>query len=403
VLRAVTQRVALPSDVLAVRGEEVVRAVPLVASANHAAHTSSGSLVVNWIMTPPPPGSGGHTTLLRLVAYLERAGHVCRLYLYDRYDGDIRGHEKTLRGYWPHIRAEVADPLRGMKPADAVVATSWSTAYIAAAPGVPGRRFYLVQDFEPLFYPAGAESLLAENTYRLGFHGITAGAWLAEKLTAEYGMRCDHFEFGADTDVYRLVTGAERGAGADPTQPRDGVIFYAKPSTPRRAYALGLLALTEFAQRHPETPIHLFGENIGALPFDAFRHGVITPAGLNALYNRCIAGLCLSVTNLSLIPFELLASGCIPVVNDARHNRMLLDSPHVRYVRPTPSELAAALSDLVTGADGLTAAARAEAAAASVANLPWDTAGATVERVLLRELREATPAVSAAVAPSASA
>ena len=38
-----------------------------------------------------------------------------------------------------------------------------------------GARFYLVQDFEPSFYAAGSEALMAEATYRFGFHGVTAG------------------------------------------------------------------------------------------------------------------------------------------------------------------------------------------------------------------------------------
>ncbi len=423
-LRAASRRLDDPSSTLPVRAQEVLRAGPLTPMPSRAEHSASlrspgasastlagasapeprasepsaaaaagtgrpvvpavargdAPLVVNWVMTPPPPGSGGHTTLLRLVEHLERSGHTCRLYFYDRYAGDIRTHTEVFRGYWPQIRAEVADATGPMQPCDAVFATSWQSAYVVADPRTPGRRFYCVQDFEPLFYPAGSESLLAENTFRFGFHGITAGRWLAEKLTVEYGMPCDYFEFGADTDAYRVDAGAERPV-------RDGVVFYAKPSTPRRAYSLGLLALEEFHRRHPDVPIHLFGENVGALPFPAQRHGVITPSELNALYNRCLAGLCLSVTNISLIPFELLAAGCIPVVNDARHNRLVLDSPYVRYVQPTPGELAAALSDVVSATPPGQREERARAAAAGVADLPWDAAGAAVERVLLRELR----------------
>ncbi len=405
-LRAASRRVDEPSSVLPVRAQEVLRAgalkpmpvgsqVPAAASAAAALPTITGTdlpevvpasrgdrpLVVNWVMTPPPPGSGGHTTLLRLVEHLERSGHTCRLYFYDRYAGDMRSHTERFRGYWPQIRAEVADATGTMEPCDAVFATSWQSAYVVADPRTPGRWFYCVQDFEPLFYPAGSESVLAENTFRFGFHGITAGRWLAEKLTADYGMPCDYFEFGADTDVYRVEPVTGRPV-------RDGVVFYAKPSTPRRAYALGLLALQDFNTRHPDVPIHLFGEDVGALPFPAECHGVITPAELNALYNRCLAGLCLSVTNLSLIPFELLAAGCIPVINDARHNRLVLDNPYVRYVQPAPGELAAALSDVVTATPSTQRDERAAAAAASVADLPWDAAGAAVERVLLRELRD---------------
>ena len=49
----------------------------------------------------------------------------------------------------------------------------------------------------------------------------------------------------------------------------------------------------------------------------------------------------LSATNVSLVPHEMLAAGCIPVVNDAEHNRMVLDNAHVAYAPATPFELAA--------------------------------------------------------------
>jgi hypothetical protein len=35
-------------------------------------------------------------------------------------------------------------------------------------------------------------------------------------------------------------------------------------------------------------------------------------------------GLVLSATNMSLVPYEMLAACCIPVVNDAEHNRCVL-------------------------------------------------------------------------------
>ncbi len=76
-------------------------------------------------------------------------------------------------------------------------------------------------------------------------------------------------------------------------------------------------------------------------------HGLCTPDELNAIYNRCFAGLSLSLTNVSLVPHEMLSAGCIPVVNDAQHNRVVLDNDHVVYAPPSPAALAAALSDVV--------------------------------------------------------
>ena len=77
----------------------------------------------------------------------------------------------------------------------------------------------------------------------------------------------------------------------------------------------------------------------------------------------------------------MLAAGCIPVVNDAEHNRVVLDNEHVVYAHPTPFELAAALSELVGRAPAVRAGA-ARAAAASVSGTSWDDAGRQVERIV---------------------
>ena len=329
-------------------------------------------LTVAWVCAPPGAGSGGHTTMFRLLSALEQAGHRCILYLDDRHGWSLDQHRETIRTWWPYVNAEVRDAADGIEDAHAIFATAWETAYVVLASPARGRRFYLVQDFEPSFYPAGSEALLAEATYRFGFHGVTAGRWLAEVLPRDYGMQADHFDFGRDLD-YSL----DRSADAE----RTGVCFYARPETPRRAFELGAVTLDLFAARHPEVDIHLFGRTVRRLPFPATQHGLLTPAQLNNLYNRCVAGLVLSATNVSLVPHEMLASGCIPVVNDARHNRVVLDNPEVAYAPGTPFDLAGALSTLVSRAPTERAVA-ARAAAASVQGTAWADSGAEVERIV---------------------
>jgi glycosyltransferase involved in cell wall biosynthesis len=337
-------------------------------------------LTVALVCAPPSKGSGGHTTMFRMISALEQAGHVCVVYLDDRHGWELEQHRATIRGWWPWVRADVRDAAAGIEHAHAIFATSWDTAYKVLASPARGARFYFVQDFEPWFHPAGSEALLAEATYRFGFHGVTAGRWLAETLRRDYGMPADHFDFGRDA-----------GYALDRNAARTGVCFYSRPETPRRAFELGLVTLDLFAARHPEVEIHLYGRAVKRPPFAAVDHGLLTPAGLNDLYNRCVAGLVLSATNVSLVPHEMLAAGCIPVVNDAEHNRVVLDNPEVVYAPATPFELADALSALVERRAGERAAA-AEAAAASVRDASWDQAGRTVERIV-REVVHAASGV----------
>ncbi len=328
-------------------------------------------LSVAWVCVPPGEGAGGFTTLFRLVASLELAGHRCTVYLHDRHGWSLDQHRRTMRAWWPWLQAEIRSAAGGIEDAHAIFATSWETAYPVLTSPARGARLYLVQDFEPWFYAAGSEALLAEATYRFGFHGVTAGRWLAELLEREYGMATDSFDFGCDLERYGLENETERA----------GVCFYSRPSTTRRAFELGVAALDIFAERHPEVDIHLYGGRTPRLPFAAIDHGVLTPTGLNRLYNRCMAGLALSATNVSLVPLEMLAAGCIPVVNDGAQNRIVLDNPEVVYAPATPFDLANALSALVSRPAGERRAA-ARAAAASVTAMSWDDAGAAVERVV---------------------
>jgi glycosyltransferase involved in cell wall biosynthesis len=376
-------RLPLPSvyDQLAIDREDLLRVAELAGEGRPAPgplrERPTAPLTVSWVCFAPTAGSGGHTTLFRMVSALERAGHRCILYLRNDHGWSIDSHRRTIRTWWPDVKAEVRDLADGIEDADAIVATAWQTAYSVLGSPAKGTRFYFVQDFEPLFYPAGSEALLAEATFRFGFHHITAGAWLAERLRAEYGVPADHFEFGCDLDRYHLARGPEADSA------RTGVCYYCRPSTPRRAHEMAVMALDLFAARHPEVDIHVFGEPIKGLPFRTVEHGIVTPSGLNDIYNRCVAGLALSATNASLVPHEMLAAGCLPIVNDADHNRIVLDNPHVVYAPSTPFGLASALSCAIER-PGTERASLAARAAESVRSRSWDEAGAAVEAVICR-------------------
>lgn len=332
------------------------------------------NLRLSWVMFPPRAGSGGHTTLFRMINYLEQQGYRNTVYFHDGLGGDHLHYSNIVRTYF-HFAGRIRSIRDGFEDAHALIATSWPTAYSVFTADCAGKRFYFVQDFEPDFYPAGAERILAENTYRMDFHAITAGRWLTEKLRRDYDMRSDSFDFGCDTARYRSTNNAKRS----------GVAFYGRADTARRGYELGVLVLDLIARQRPDLDLHIYGSTSARpLPFRHIQHGVVSPERLNAIYNQCFAGLSLSFTNVSLVPYEMLASGCIPVVNDARHNRVVLDNPFIRYAEATPHALADAILGLASRTDF---AAHSDAAARSVAVASWDDAGAALDGILRRTLR----------------
>lgn len=329
---------------------------------------NDGPLNVAWVMSPPGRNSGGHQNIFRFIEVLEKQGHRTRVYLHSTEDPTTPEQATALvhaSSSYPDTTATIERyPAEGVPTdVDVLVATGWETAYRSYRDRSNARRMYFVQDFEPLFYPTGSEAVLAENTYRFGFIGITAGGWLATKLRDEYGMRTASYEFGADKRHYSLVN----------RDRRDGVFFYARPETPRRGFELGTMALDLFARERPDGPIILAGQDLRSLrlPFAYEQAGLMSVGELNALYNRCAAGLVLSLTNMSLLPLELLASGVVPVVNDAPNNRMVSDNPYIAYCEPMPRALADRLIEIVDRPDQ---AQHAAFAAASVGEATWDTA-----------------------------
>lgn len=311
-------------------------------------------LRIAWISTPPGLGSGGHTTMFRMVEALERAGHSCTVLLYDPYDGDSASRAALVRQGWPDVRAEVRSVRAGIAGYDAVIATSWQTAHaLAQHQQLPTRRLYFVQDYEPWFYPRGSEYALAKETFGFGFRHIALGEMVAACLRTEAGATCDVVPFGCDSTTYHLP--------ASP-RPRAGVVFYAKPGTSRRGYLLSRMALQLFHERYPEEPIHAYGQDSpGQLSFPVTWHGRLTPPDLNDLYGSAVAGLAMSFTNVSLIAEEMLAAGCVPVINDDPLVRADLDNAEVLWTRPTPQALADALCRAVDAPDVEERATRAAA------------------------------------------
>lgn len=338
---------------------------------------------IAWIMSPPGKESGGHQNLFRFIKFAEEAGHRCDVYLYHA--GEVAVDLQVVRDMldaseaYPHLEGDIRvwDRAAGVADGtDAIFATGWETAYPAFLDRSRARRFYFVQDYEPLFYPLGSEALLAENTYRFGYHAITAGGWLAHKLSTEFGMKTDSFDFSVDRSLYRFEN----------TGRRNEIFFYARPVTPRRAFEFGLVALEDFARMRPDVTINLAGWDVSNwdIPFEYTNLSSLQLSELNAVYNRCAAGLVLSLSNMSLLPLELLASGVVPVVNDGPNNRMVSDNPFIEYVPASPVAIARTLAEVIDRPD---APEHARRISESVAGTTWADSGAAFVTAFERAMR----------------
>lgn len=296
-----------------------------------------------WFIPDFNVGSGGHLNIFRTIWHLEQMGYESNIaVIQPSVHLDAESAKKDINEHFFPLRAKVFLGEAGLPNCEFVVATSWHTTYSVRSIVNDVKKIYFVQDYEPWFYPVGSEFTLANNTYHFDFFGITAGNWLASKLAKEYGMRTHPVRFGVELDRYRRLPRRE------PEIRR--VFFYARPPTSRRAFELGLLVLNEVSRRLPSTEFVLAGWDCSAyeIPFPHLNAGTVSMDELPDLFSQCDVALVLSLTNLSLMPLELMACGCPVVSNRGENVEWLLNDDVAILTEPTPEALASAICGLLT-------------------------------------------------------
>jgi glycosyltransferase involved in cell wall biosynthesis len=239
-------------------------------------------------------------------------------------------------------------------------------------------RAYLINDHEPEFYPASVESFWAEQTYKLGLYGICASPWLRDLYVGHYGGAAGYFELGVDHNVYRPRPIDRR---------TDTVMFYCRPPTGRRAFALGRMALRELKDRRPDLRVVTYGARDPVrMSFEYEHGGVASPTQLSWLYSQSTVGLCMSMTNYSLIPQEMLACGlpCVELRHPSTEGVFGLDGP-VSLAPFRPTAIADALDALLS--DEELWQRRSAAGLKFVADKSWENVAEIVERELREALR----------------
>jgi glycosyltransferase involved in cell wall biosynthesis len=356
---------------------------------NHPASRSApseGPLKINWLIPcVGGKGSGGLMTLFRTIFQLEAWGHEHRVYVVGKTTNSGEFETELARKYYFPIRSRIEIFTGQVADSDALIATNWDTAYTARSLGNTARKFYFVQDLEYLFYPEGSFAEFARETYRWGFHGITIGNWIAQVLQSQFGMECCPFGFSYDREIYSAV-----GDRRFPDSKRR-VLFYARPSSERRGFELGLLALSLVAKQMPDVEFVLVGFSPTSmrLPFPALVPGILNPSELAAVYRSCTVALVLSHTNLSLLPLELMACGCPVVSNTGPNVEWLLKEDTTQLAAPTPQGLADAL--MLTLQDDHLRARKAAAGRIFAEGTDWTASIRTIESELYRALNISVP------------
>ncbi len=291
---------------------------------------------IAWIIPHPIKGSGGIRTMIQNANFLAEQGFLCDIYVEEDYMNDSNTVKKRIIDYYGKCSCNVYVGIAMREEYDLVFATySILTAdYVYYMKNVR-HKAYFIQDFEPWFEPMGGLYLEMERTYHYGLQGISIGKWLTYKISHEYGSPMTFFPFCADLSVYKKLKDVKK---------EKAICFIYQPEKARRCSKLGIQALLLVKHLRPDVKIYLYGSDIEAsFDFEVENLHIIPIEECNELYNKCQVGLCISASNPSRIPFEMMASG-LPVVDLYRENN-LYDVPEdgVLLAESTPEAIATAL------------------------------------------------------------
>ncbi len=289
---------------------------------------------IAWIVPWFSKGSGGHRTIFTNINRLVDHGYKCDMYvqsLKKEYPNQI--YDRLVEDYG-EFKGDVFAGYQLAKKYDMVVATGWDTAETVHNADCDN-KMYFIQDFEPWFFPMSAEYMMAEQTYLYGLQGITIGKWLSSKVGNNYPTPTTYFNFCADLKKYHKLKDVKK---------ENAVCLIFQPGKPRRCDKLALRALQIAQKIDPRIKIYLYGSSKRKIHnLKATHLGTITEKECNKLYNKCTVGLCMSASNPSRIPFEMMAAG-LPVV-ELYHENNLYDLPEdgCLLAEPNPEAIATAI------------------------------------------------------------
>lgn len=346
--------------------------------------------ICNWYLPQfDNPFYGGVMTILRLSEYLLRTHGIKQRILIcgAANKSDVEGN--LIRAFPALAQAEVivldsVQAIANIPPAEYSVATLWTTAYVLLGVQNTGYKFYMIQDFEPAFYPAGSTYAQAELTYRFGFYGIANTQSIKEIYEKNYGGNAVVLKPNIDRTVFFQD---DAQLQANPKR----IFYYARPGTPRNGFELAAAALQRLKQKHGDG-VDIVCAGAGWNPEEYGLSGVVRSvgmlpyAGTGDLYRSCHIGFVMMMTkHPSYLPFELMACGALVVTNYNEANTWLLkDGENCLLSHPSASSLAQTLSYALEHYDALSHIRHRATDQISADAADWDNSLSEVAKFLVK-------------------
>lgn len=243
---------------------------------------------------------------------------------------------------------------------DVWLATAWWTAFAAQALAQwqskefagSGRIGYLIQDFEPGFYPWSSQYALALATYRPDVDIAVFNTELLAKYFEDHSLGYTR-QLIFEPSLHRAMRPALEALRGRHQQRARRILVYARPSTRRNAFELLCEGLRAWGWSDPsarEWEVLALGElkadlDLGPLMIRAL--GKLPIEGYAELLSTSAIGLSLMISpHPSYPPLEMAAFGMGVVTNAYANKDLASANPGIRsIVDLSPNSLAAALED----------------------------------------------------------
>ncbi len=271
---------------------------------------------VLFILTRMVRFHGGQTSVLRLGTQLSQLGYSVYYAVYKSQSkeemkicasSNLEGFEGTL------ISSSSFKKLQNKKSPDIIVATSWDT--VSFAKKFSGYKMYFVQDYEPYFYSFGELFLLAKKTYEQGLHMVSLGAWNKDMIlkNCDIVSPLDTIDFPYEKSEYPK---SERDYLSYKDKKKFVIAVYLKYYGKRLPCIIPYMLdkVSEYFRKDGIIlDIKYFGEAKSFTTKGGTNLGMLNKQELRQLYEEADFGMVASMSNISLIPYEMLATG-LPLI-----------------------------------------------------------------------------------------
>lgn len=310
---------------------------------------------VNWFV--PNFGHikfGGIYTIFRFIEKMSIEGVNNRIIIYDKPSFDVSKLHDQIKENFPKLKDyeiiifdHASQDVNELPACDIAICSFWVSAYLLLKFNKTKRKYYFIQDYEPLFYAGGSTYALAESTYRFGFRALVNTPGLLAAVNQRHGMEGVSFIPAVDQTIYY--------PDLDKNNQRVKIFFYARPNNPRNAFNLGIEIIKQLIEK--------YGDKIeivtAGADWEASAYGLggkITNLGLlqsleevGNLYRQCDIGFVYMLSkHPSYQPFEFMASGMATVTNNNEDNLWLFNNgENCLLSEPSSAAMVEKISELI--------------------------------------------------------